>query len=66
MALKDTAVCRGVIVPDSNGGVSGATRNDTTRWVDGNVIDWALMSNEFIGTSICLQGGSKNHSVIGA
>ena len=54
MALKDTAVCRGVIVPDSNGGVSGATRNDTTRWVDGNVIDWALMSNEFIGTSICL------------
>ena len=23
MALKDTAVCRGVIVPDSNGGVSG-------------------------------------------
>ena len=66
MSLKHTAVRWRIIVPDPNSGISGATGNEPTWWVDGNIIDWALMPDEFVRTSVGFQGGGENHTVVRA
>ena len=64
MPFEHSAVSRGIIIPYPDGGVPGATRDEETRWVDGHVIDWPLVSNELVGTSIRLQRGGQNNSVV--
>lgn len=66
MAFKDTAVCRSIVVPDPDRGISRTTSNQETRRVDRNIINWTFMANEFVGTRVGFQRSGEDNSVVGA
>lgn len=56
----------GIVIPYPDGGVSGARSDNAAGRVDGNVIDWAFVTNEFIGSGVGFERCGENDAVVGS
>ena len=64
MPFEGGTVSRGIIVPDLDGGVSGATRNEETGGVNGYVVHRSSMTDEFVGSGVSFQRGCQHNTII--
>ena len=63
MALKNAAGGRGIIVPNSDSAVTGATRDKATRRIDSYIVNRSFMTLKLISSRICFETGGQNNTV---
>ena len=63
MTFENLVSCWGIVVPDSNRGISWSTCEQCAIWINGNIVNWSLVTYKLISSRVSFETCAKNNSV---